>query len=333
MLALVQALNTGHDGSWSTCHANSAIDALHRLETLVIQAAPAWPLVAVRQHLTRSIDVVVHLARCAGGARRVVEVGEVVVDGDRLRLRPVVDGERGRRSDHAGADMSRAPTIGVVVFAVVGLAGARVGSWTTAPRRPLTIPGRARRTGPSRWPASRARRRPGDVEVAAWCERVAAGVRAGSSLTRAVGDADAATPAGRRPFPETELGLTRGRGLADAMGTVTDGPASAVGLLAPVMVAAAELGGPSAGALERVAGTLLARATEHEERRASSAQARLSARVLTILPFAVLGLLVLTEPSIRQTLATPAGLVCVVAGGVLNGLGWWWMHHVIGGVA
>ena len=67
VLALVQALNTGHDGSWSTCHANSAVDALHRLETLVIQAAPTWPLVAVRQHLTRSIDVVVHVAR---GARR-----------------------------------------------------------------------------------------------------------------------------------------------------------------------------------------------------------------------------------------------------------------------
>jgi len=92
VLALVQALNTGHDGSWSTCHANSAVDALHRLETLIIQAAPTWPLVAVRQHLTRSIDVVVHLVRCADGARRVAEVGEVVVDGDRLRLRPVVDG-------------------------------------------------------------------------------------------------------------------------------------------------------------------------------------------------------------------------------------------------
>ena len=63
VLALVQALNTGHDGSWSTCHANSAVDALHRLETLVVQAAPAWPLTAVRQHLTRSIDVVVHVAR------------------------------------------------------------------------------------------------------------------------------------------------------------------------------------------------------------------------------------------------------------------------------
>lgn len=91
-VALVNALNTGHDGSWSTCHANSALDALHRLETLVVQAAPAWPLAAVRQQLTRSIDVVVHVARQADGARRVVEIGEVVVDSDRLGLRPLTHG-------------------------------------------------------------------------------------------------------------------------------------------------------------------------------------------------------------------------------------------------
>ena len=87
----MQALNTGHDGSWSTCHANSAVDALHRLETLIVQAAPAWPLTAVRQHLTRSIDVVVHVVRRADGRRQVAEIGEVVVDRDHLGLRPVVD--------------------------------------------------------------------------------------------------------------------------------------------------------------------------------------------------------------------------------------------------
>ena len=92
VLALVQALNTGHDGSWSTCHANSALDVLHRLETLVLQAAPAWPLAAVRQQLTRSIDVVVQVARGADGGRRVVEVGEVVVSGQRLALVPLLDG-------------------------------------------------------------------------------------------------------------------------------------------------------------------------------------------------------------------------------------------------
>jgi pilus assembly protein CpaF len=92
VVALVQALNTGHDGSWSTCHANSAVDALHRLETLILQAAPTWPLVAARQHLARSIDVVVHVGRTGHSARRVIEIGEVV-DGTDLSLRALADGD------------------------------------------------------------------------------------------------------------------------------------------------------------------------------------------------------------------------------------------------
>lgn len=74
---LIAALNTGHDGSFATVHANSALDALHRLETLVVQAAPAWPLRAVRQQLGRSIDAIVHTARGDGGRRQVVEITEV----------------------------------------------------------------------------------------------------------------------------------------------------------------------------------------------------------------------------------------------------------------
>ena len=77
VLALVQALNTGHDGSLATCHANGLIDALHRLETLVMQAAPTWPLAAVRSYLRRSIDAVVLVERDIGGRRRVAEVGEL----------------------------------------------------------------------------------------------------------------------------------------------------------------------------------------------------------------------------------------------------------------
>ena len=77
VLALVQAMNTGHDGSLSTCHANSPTDALLRLESLVLQAAPTWPLAAIRQQLARSIDAVVHVERAADGTRRVTEVAEV----------------------------------------------------------------------------------------------------------------------------------------------------------------------------------------------------------------------------------------------------------------
>ena len=77
VLAVVQALNTGHDGSLSTCHANSAADGLRRVETLVMQAAPTWPLPAIRRHVSRSIDAVVHVERVASGARQVAEVLEV----------------------------------------------------------------------------------------------------------------------------------------------------------------------------------------------------------------------------------------------------------------
>ncbi|MCU0260084.1 MAG: Flp pilus assembly complex ATPase component TadA [Ilumatobacteraceae bacterium] len=97
VLALVQALNTGHDGSFSTCHANGAVDALHRLESLVLQAAPAWPLEAVRHHLLRAIDVVVVVERGVGGRRRVAEVVEVVADrppGASPSVRPLASGGR-----------------------------------------------------------------------------------------------------------------------------------------------------------------------------------------------------------------------------------------------
>jgi pilus assembly protein CpaF len=82
ILSLIQSLNTGHDGSLSTVHANSATDALRRLETLVMQSAPTWPLAAIRAHLVRCLDVVVHVQRAAGGGRRVAEVGEIVGAGD-----------------------------------------------------------------------------------------------------------------------------------------------------------------------------------------------------------------------------------------------------------
>lgn len=77
VLALVQAMNTGHDGSIATCHANGPADALLRLESLVLQAAPSWPLAAIRHQLARSIDVVVHVERFTDGRRRVSEIAEV----------------------------------------------------------------------------------------------------------------------------------------------------------------------------------------------------------------------------------------------------------------
>jgi pilus assembly protein CpaF len=76
-LDMVQAMNTGHEGSLSTCHANGPADALRRLEAMILTGAPGLPLAAVREQLAASIDLLVHVARRPGGARRVVAVAEV----------------------------------------------------------------------------------------------------------------------------------------------------------------------------------------------------------------------------------------------------------------
>lgn len=77
VLGMVQAMNTGHDGSFSTVHANGPLDAMYRLESLVLRAAPSWPLAAIREQLARSIDIVVHVVRGDEGTRRVQSVSEV----------------------------------------------------------------------------------------------------------------------------------------------------------------------------------------------------------------------------------------------------------------
>jgi pilus assembly protein CpaF len=82
-LDMLQACNTGHDGSLSTLHANSARDALSRLETLVLYAGVALPVAAVRAQIASAIDILVQVARERHGRRVVTEVAEV--DGRRAR--------------------------------------------------------------------------------------------------------------------------------------------------------------------------------------------------------------------------------------------------------
>jgi pilus assembly protein CpaF len=76
-LDLLTALNTGHDGSLSTLHANSPRDALARLETLALMAGVGLPHAAIAEQVERGIDLVVHLRREPDGARRVGEIAEV----------------------------------------------------------------------------------------------------------------------------------------------------------------------------------------------------------------------------------------------------------------
>ena len=77
-LDMLQAMNTGHEGSLSTCHANSPDDALRRLETMVLMGEVQLPLAAVRSQLEAALDLVVQVARFPDGSRRIVAVAEVI---------------------------------------------------------------------------------------------------------------------------------------------------------------------------------------------------------------------------------------------------------------
>jgi len=77
-LDMLQALNTGHDGSMTTVHANSATDALRRIETLALMADVALPHLAVREQAASALDLVVHVERSRAGARRLACIAEVV---------------------------------------------------------------------------------------------------------------------------------------------------------------------------------------------------------------------------------------------------------------
>ena len=73
---MLQAMNTGHDGSLSTGHGNSARDMLSRLETMVLMGAEL-PLEAIRQQIASAVDVMVHLGRLRNGSRRVLSISEI----------------------------------------------------------------------------------------------------------------------------------------------------------------------------------------------------------------------------------------------------------------
>jgi len=78
VLDMLQAMNTGHDGSISTVHANSTRDALSRIETMVLMSGLSLPVRAMRDYIASALDLVIHVARLADGTRKVVRVTEIV---------------------------------------------------------------------------------------------------------------------------------------------------------------------------------------------------------------------------------------------------------------
>ena len=82
-LDMLQAMNTGHDGSLTTVHANSAADAVSRLETLVLMSGMDLPLVAIRSQIASAVDVIIQTARQSDGSRKIISITEVLgLDGN-----------------------------------------------------------------------------------------------------------------------------------------------------------------------------------------------------------------------------------------------------------
>jgi pilus assembly protein CpaF len=75
---MLQAMNTGHDGSLTTLHANTPRDALARLETMISMASLNLPERGMRQQIASAIDIVIHVSRLSDGKRKIVQISEIV---------------------------------------------------------------------------------------------------------------------------------------------------------------------------------------------------------------------------------------------------------------
>ena len=87
---MLQAMNTGHDGSITTLHANGPIDALNRLETMVLMSGMKIPLKAIREYIKNAIDIVVNIERLNDGKRKVTSICEIVgIENETIMLREI----------------------------------------------------------------------------------------------------------------------------------------------------------------------------------------------------------------------------------------------------
>jgi pilus assembly protein CpaF len=90
-LDMLQAMNTGHDGSLTTVHANTPRDAIARLETLVLMAGFELPVRAIREQIASAVDIIVQTSRLRDGSRKIISIAEVVgMEGDVVTMQEIV---------------------------------------------------------------------------------------------------------------------------------------------------------------------------------------------------------------------------------------------------
>lgn len=109
-LDMLQAMNTGHDGSLSTGHANSTKDMLSRLETMVLQGADGLPLEAIRQQIASAVDIIVHLSRLRDKSRKTMEICEITgYENGVIQINPIFQFEEDKDStlEHVSGKLVR----------------------------------------------------------------------------------------------------------------------------------------------------------------------------------------------------------------------------------
>ena len=74
---MLQAMNTGHEGSLTTLHANGAVDALNRLETMVLMGNMEIPVLAIRDYIKNAIDIIINIERLSDGRRKITSISEI----------------------------------------------------------------------------------------------------------------------------------------------------------------------------------------------------------------------------------------------------------------
>lgn len=181
------------------------------------------------------------------------------------------------------------------------------------------------------WRLRHRRRRPSiePADLAAWCDALARALRGGATLhhaLRIVTPPDCVAGA----LAPVVLSLDRGAPVATALAGVDVGSPH-LDLVLVVLRAVAEHGGDAAEPIDRAASALRQRAALIGERRTQSAQARLSAIVMTFLPVVMLAVMIVSSGPVRAVLGSPVGVGAIAAGALLNLVGWSWMKRLIAG--
>jgi len=113
-LDMLQAMNTGHDGSLTTIHSNAPRDTLSRIETMVLMAGFDLPVKAIREQIASAIDLIVHVARLRDGTRRITHITEVVgMEGDVITLQDLFLFDFGMGVDDEGTYRGRLKATGI----------------------------------------------------------------------------------------------------------------------------------------------------------------------------------------------------------------------------